>query len=334
MVWGNLWKYCTAEHCREMLLSFKLLGENDWPEDKVMACLYALSNHSEKHYHMVKIAKKSSGTRSLLVPDPLLKYVQRNLLDHVLKGLTVSECASAYREGSSVMMNAEAHTGRKLVMKMDIEDFFGTITFPMVLHHAFPSGLFPPAVGTLLASLCCYRDYLPQGAPTSPAISNLVMRPFDEYMKCWCGERGITYTRYCDDMTFSGDFHTAEVKGKVYGFLRAMGFEPNQDKTRILSRGTRQMVTGLVVNEKAQVSGPYRRRLRQEIYYCEKYGVEDHLSRMGGSIYLEEGKGGIPRYLTSLLGKVNYVLLTRPDDLWFRAAKGRLKSMLAQAGEE
>ena len=78
-------------------------------------------------------------------------------------------------------------------MKMDIEDFFGSITFPMVLHHAFPAAYFPPAVGVMLAFLCCCHDRLPQGAPTSPAISNLVMKPFYEYMEAWCGN-GKLYT--------------------------------------------------------------------------------------------------------------------------------------------
>ena len=211
----DLWKYCSAEQCREMMLSFRLVGAGDWPPEKIMGCLYALSNHAEKHYQRVNIPKRSGGFRTLLVPDPLLKNVQRNLLHHVLDGFTVSDSAAAYRKGASVAANAGKHQGRMIVMKMDIEDFFGSITFPMVLHHAFPAAYFPPAVGVMLASLCCCHDRLPQGAPTSPAISNLVMKPFDEYMEAWCGEREIVYSRYCDDMTFSGVFDGSEVKGKV-----------------------------------------------------------------------------------------------------------------------
>ena len=268
---------------------------------------------------------------TLLVPDPLLKNVQRNLLHHVLDGFTVSDSAAAYRKGASVAANAGMHQGRKIVMKMDIEDFFGSITFPMVLHHAFPAAYFPPAVGVMLASLCCCHDRLPQGAPTSPAISNLVMKPFDEYMEAWCGEREIVYSRYCDDMTFSGVFDGSEVKGKVYGFLRSMGFEPNLRKTRILTRGTRQVVTGLVVNERVRVPAPYRRGLRQEIYYCMKYGAKEHLTRTGRQAYLNDGDEGTRRYLESLLGKTAYVLLASGDgDAWFREAQVRLREMLRQ----
>lgn len=327
----DLWKYCSAEQCREMMLSFRLIGAGDWSPEKIMGCLYALSNHAEKHYQRVNIPKRSGGFRTLLVPDPLLKNVQRNLLHHVLDGFTVSDSAAAYRKGASVAANAGKHQGRKIVMKMDIEDFFGSITFPMVLHHAFPTAYFPPAVGVMLASLCCCHDRLPQGAPTSPAISNLVMKPFDEYMEAWCGEREIVYSRYCDDMTFSGVFDGSEVKGKVYGFLRSMGFEPNLRKTRILTRGTRQVVTGLVVNERVRVPAPYRRRLRQEIYYCMKYGAKEHLTRTGRQAYLNDGDGGTRRYLESLLGKTAYVLLASGDgDAWFREAQVKLREMLGQ----
>lgn len=94
----DLWQYCTWEHCKEMLLSFHLLGENDWSEDKILACLYALGNHGEKHYKKIRIPKKSGGFRILLAPDPLLKYVQKNILHHVLEGFSVSDQATAYRK--------------------------------------------------------------------------------------------------------------------------------------------------------------------------------------------------------------------------------------------
>ncbi len=324
----DLWKYCTPKHCREMLLSFRLLGETDWPEEKVMACLYALSNHAESHYEKVKIPKKNGGTRTLMVPDALLKQVQRNILHHILDSRRTAASAAAYHKGASVAANAAPHVNRRVILKLDIEDFFGSITFPMVQRHGFPGQYFPPAVGTLLTSLCCYRDYLPQGAPTSPAVSNLVMRPFDEYMERWCGERDIAYTRYCDDMTFSGDFDVPLVRNKVYGYLRAMGFEPNRKKTRVLTRGSRQLVTGIVVNQKPQVPREYRRNVRQELYYCRKYGVEEHLRRRGMLKLQQYVSVSVRRYLEVLLGKINFILMANPEDVWFREAKEEVKKAL------
>ena len=324
----DLWNYCTAGQCREMLLSFRLLGENGWSDEKVLAALYALGEHTERHYSRLQIPKRNGGTRTLLVPDKLLKNVQRHILQHILDGRRISSSAAAYHKNASVVSNAARHTGKPLVLKMDIRDFFGSITFPMVLSHAFSSQYFPPSVGTLLTTLCCYCDYLPQGAPTSPALSNLVMRPFDEYMEQWCAQRGITYSRYCDDMTFSGEFDAKCVRRKVYGYLRAMGFEPNREKTQLLSQGRRQVVTGIVVNEKPQISRDYRRNLRRELYYCEKSGVREHLKRTGDTAYLPRGQAGAIRYLESLLGKVNYVLSANREDAWFLAAREQVKAML------
>lgn len=320
MYQSDLWKYCARKDCRHMLLSFRLLGKNQWDDDKVLGCLYALSNHPEDHYHTVKIAKKSGKTRILLVPDPLLKYVQKHILHHILDGLETAQSATAYRKNISVISNALCHTGKRLVLRLDLKDFFGSISFSMVRKHAFKSCYFPPQVQTLLTALCCINNQLPQGAPTSPAISNLVLKPFDLYMEKWCGERDITYSRYCDDMTFSGSFEAAPVIQKVSGFLNEMGFELNKEKTRILSRGCRQSVTGIVVNEKPQVCREYRRKLRQEIYYCEKYGIEDHLKKIYGAMYLVKEPAAVSRYLESLLGKIRYVLLVCPEDREFKEA--------------
>lgn len=326
MYQSDLWKYCTPEHCRDMLLSFHLLGE-EWPDDKVISCLYAVSNHTERHYNIIRIPKKDGTRRTLMVPDGLLKNIQKNILRHILSTYEVSSCAMAYQKGTSVLKNASVHTGNRLVLKLDIEDFFGTISFPMVLKSAFSLKYFPLPVGTMLTALCCCQEFLPQGAPTSPAISNLVMQPFDEYMKLWCEKRGISYSRYCDDMTFSGDFNPGQVIRKVSGFLYEMGFSLNEEKTRILSCHGRQAVTGIVVNEKVQVSADYRRKLRQEVHYCLKFGVKSHLKRTERAI---KGPEEELRYLFSLLGKIRYLLYIKPEDTWFQDAREKITELLKE----
>lgn len=151
-------------------------------------------------------------------------------------------------------------------------------------------------------------------------------------MEGWCRDRGIVYTRYCDDMTFSGDFRVSAVYGKVNGFLGAMGFELNQSKTKVLTRHVRQTVTGMVVNDKVQVPLPYRRALRQEVYYCLKYGVKEHLRHRGETAYLAMGEEGELRYLQSLCGRIGFVLSADPEDKWFRDAAdlvtGNIKTYL------
>lgn len=312
-----------------MLLSLKLFGDTTWSDEKQIACLYALSKHVEDHYSLIRIPKHNGLHRQLSVPDSLLKSVQRNILHHVLSERPVSPHAKAYRSGANVISNAIVHVGQKKILKLDIEDFFTSISFLMVYKHAFPSIFFPPSVRTLLTHLCCYRDALPQGAPTSPAISNFVMRSFDDYMGQWCKERQIAYTRYCDDMTFSGDFDGRMVKNKARSFLQTLGFELNHKKTKLLTQSYPQNVTGLIVNKKAQPPIQYRKALRQEIYYCQRYGVISHLARTNDTDFPLLDKNAVKKYLASLLGKINFVLQSNQDDIYFREAKSMVRKILS-----
>lgn len=324
----GLWKYCTKEHCKEFLLSLRLLGDTEWDAEKQLACIYALSNHAKKHYASVTIEKHNGMSRKLFVPDRLLKRVQTNILHNILDQIPVSSFATAYCKGTGIVRNASVHLKQKQILKLDIEDFFGNIRFPMVYQSVFPNLYFPPTVRTVLTYLCCYHDFLPQGAPTSAAISNLVMKAFDVHMGQWCGTKGIIYTRYCDDMTFSGDFDAQAVIYKVRNFLQAMGFSLNEKKTRLLSQHHRQSITGIVVNSKLQVSRQYRQKLRQEIYYCNKFGVISHLSRINDKRYLPLGEAGEKKYLRALLGKINFVLHVNPQDTYFVKAGETVRKLL------
>ena len=314
---SDIWKYCDKNHSREFLLSLNLTGNLNLTKEKQLSLLYGLSNHTEEHYQKIQIPKRNGAWRTLYVPDSLLKYVQKQILHKVLTQLPVSYCASAYKKGCSLKENAAPHTGKSIVLKLDILDFFGNITYISVYQHAFPGELFSPPVRTLLAHLCCYRDFLPQGAPTSPYISNLVLFPFDRYMERWCKNQNITYTRYCDDLTFSGSFEPEAVIRKVSSFLLRMGFEINPKKMKICPQGQRQIITGIVVNEKTQVPKTYRRNLRQEIYYIEKFGLSEHLAHIHLDLTPE-------KYLEHLKGKLRYVLQINPQDREFQEALARL----------
>ncbi|MDO4276502.1 MAG: reverse transcriptase family protein [Eubacteriales bacterium] len=325
---NDLWKYCTAEQEKEMLLSLRLLDGMPVKEDKYLPCLYAVSNHTDQHYHTASIKKKSGGMRKLLVPDALLSTIQKNILHHVLNGFPAADAAKAYKAHVSPIDNALPHVGAEQIVKLDIKNFFDNITYFLVYQYAFPAEYFPPAVRTMLTALCCCHDYLPQGAPTSPGISNLVMKSFDKYMTWWCRERGIHYTRYCDDMTFSGNLDEKELINKVRSFLQVMGFQLNEKKTRILKGSCRKTVTGIVVNEIPQVSRDYRRKLRAEIHYCRKFGVEEHVKRMGKTEWMAAHGPDTERYIYHLLGKVNYVLHVNPKDEYFVEARKFLQTLV------
>ena len=269
--------------------------------------LYAVSNNISKHYHKAKLPKKNGGIRNLSVPDEVLKSIQRRIADVLLIHMPVSQYAKAYRFGSSTLRNAKHHVGKQVVLKLDILHFFDSIRYSTVKDKAFPEEIYAEPLRILLTMLCYYKDALPQGAPSSPAITNIILYEFDELVGHWCRERDITYTRYCDDMTFSGDFDPAEVIRFVRLELKKLGFLLNEQKTRIQRPGQQQTVTGIVVNEKLSIPADYRRKLRQELYYCRKFGIQEHLQKIGLEIPEE-------MYRMRLLGKINYVLQVHPDD--------------------
>ena len=263
--------------------------------------LYALSNSVAKHYHPVRLSKRGGGYRELSVPDEPLKRVQRRITQVLLVHMPVSPYATAYRYGASPYRNALPHVGQPAVLKLDIRHFFDSILYSAVKEKAFPARNYSEPLRVLLTMLCYYRDALPQGAPSSPAITNILMADFDAQVGEWCQERFIRYTRYCDDMTFSGRFAPGEVLAFVEPRLREKGFFLNEKKTRFIPAGQRQIVTGVVVNEKPSAPREYLRRLRQEVYFCQRYGVESHMARQGIA-------GPRQRYLRQLLGRVEYAL--------------------------
>ena len=269
--------------------------------------LYAVSNNLKGHYRKVLIPKKSGGYRKLSVPDEVMKRIQRQISDVLLIHMPISRYAKAYRFGSTTMKNARLHVGKPVVLKLDILHFFDSIRYSDMKDKVFPAEIYAENIRILLAMLCYYKDFLPQGAPTSPAITNILMYKFDETVGTWCQERGIAYTRYCDDMTFSGDFAPAEAIWFVRQELRKMGFLLNEQKTRIQRSGQQQTVTGIVVNEKMSIPADYRRKLRQELYYCRKFGIQEHLQKMGLEISEDA-------YRMQLMGRVNYVLQLSPED--------------------
>lgn len=269
--------------------------------------LYTLSNQIHRHYHRVKIPKGNGELRELSVPDEFLKAVQGKIAQNILVHETISPYAMAYRSGGSTLKNALPHVGQPIVMKMDIRQFFDHCIYPIVKERAFPAERYSEANRVLLTLLCVHRDALPQGAPSSPAISNLILRDFDNIVGSWCESHNIAYTRYCDDMTFSGDFEPSQVKSLVKNELKKLGFFINDKKTVVLRNGQKKTITGVVVNEKPNVAASYRRKLRQEIYYCQKFGVKGHMKVTGTSV-------SESTYIAQLQGRINYALSINPHD--------------------
>ena len=275
--------------------------------------LYALSNNIEKHYHNVFIMKRDGNKRKLSVPDLILKNVQKSIADKILTQYPISKYAKAYKPGSSIQQNARLHVGKKKILKLDIENFFDSILYSQVKNIVFFEEKFSENIRVLLTMLCYYKDVLPQGAPTSPAITNIIMYDFDERVGAYCQSKNIAFTRYCDDMTFSGDFDESDIILFVKNELLKLGLFLKERKTAVIPASKRQTVTGIVVNEKVNITKEYKKAIRQEMYYIKKFGLEEHLERLN-----EPDK---QKYILSLKGRIAFVLQTIPDDHEFVSYK-------------
>lgn len=301
-----MWKYTTTKDCNDFLLSLNLI-DCDNPKMYIKT-LYSISNRVENNYRIFKIKKNNGKYRVIYEPNGCLKHIQKMILKNVLEERIISEYAKAYHKGLSLKDNAYPHLGKKTILKLDIKDFFNNISFINVYKNCFPRELYPKSVGVLLTRLCTYQDHLVQGTPTASYISNLVMREFDCNIGQWANKQNISYTRYSDDMTFSGDFDSSVVIKKVSDELKKIGLRLNYKKINVINSSSRQEVCGVVVNKKLQVNTLYRKKIRQEIYYIKKYGLKSHLERCS-----YDNKS----YIRSLYGKILFVLQINPDDKEF-----------------
>ena len=303
-----MWKYIGKKECNEFLLSLNLINCKD--EKKYIKTIYSISNDIEKNYKIYKIKKRNGKYRTIYEPNLILKQIQKQILNNILNNKSISKYAKAYHKGIQLKDNAIPHINKEMILKLDIKDFFENISFLDIYNSCFPIEYFPKSVGMILTYLCTYDNHLTQGSPTSAYISNLVMKEFDEELGNWCNLRNISYTRYSDDMTFSGAFNPSELITKVRKMLYKLGLELNNDKIHIVYKSSSQNVTGIVVNEKMQVNVKYRNKIRQEIYYIKKFGLSSHLKKCDINI---DSK----RYLNILYGRVLYVLQINENDKEF-----------------
>ncbi|UDB46120.1 retron St85 family RNA-directed DNA polymerase [Bacillus safensis] len=235
----------------------------------------------KNQYKTVEIPKNNgTGSRLLSIPSIDLKYIQRWILDNILYKVEINNLAIGFAKGKSVVVNASYHIKQEYVLKMDIKDFFPNITANRVFG-LFKSLGYSSSVAITLTNLCTYNDSLPQGAPTSPYISNLICRKLDSRLKNLCQKRNLNFSRYADDITISGGKKVKNTIPCVEKILEEEGFNVNEQKTRIIFKSKRQQVTGIVVNEKLSVPKSIYKNLRQEIYYMSKFGVESHLDKKG-----------------------------------------------------
>lgn len=281
--------------------------------------LYAITNKQHLFYREFKILKKNGKKREISEPLPNLKEIQRWINTNILKKLeNKNKYIKSYRSNSSIKDNAKFHKKQKNVLTIDIKDYFPSIDELKIIYFFKELG-YKEDIAVVLGKLCCLDGSLPQGAPTSPLLSNLVTMQIDYRLFGYCKKRNIRYTRYADDLTFSGEFEVGDILRISKKILEENGFEINYEKIRNRKQNQRQEVTGITVNEKLQASIKIRRFIRKEVYYIVKYGLESHIEKQNIKT---------PNYIYKLIGIINFILFVNPKDLKMKENKEKLYKLL------
>jgi hypothetical protein len=280
--------------------------------------------------HYVYSWQRRAGGRFRLVesPKPTLKKMQRHILRELLERIAPHPAAHGFRKGRSVRSYAAAHVGRDIVLRFDLRDFFPSIPAARV-HALFRTAGYPDEVARLLAGLCTSRTpldvwesrpepresdatlgerllgrHLPQGAPTSPALANLCARRLDARLHGLARSLGADYTRYADDLAFSGD-QVLERAARRFQVAVAViaaeeGFALHFQKSRFMRRGVRQQLAGVVVNQRPNVPRPAFDELKAILTNCLRHGPH------------AQNRAGHPDFRSHLLGRIGYVQMLNP----------------------
>jgi RNA-directed DNA polymerase len=274
------------------------------------------------HYVRFQIAKKTGGVRAISAPLPRLKQAQQWILDNILEQIVLHPSAHGFRRGRSIVTNAQPHVGALVVINLDLENFFPSISYRRVKGIFWSLG-YSEAVATILGLICTEPDvteiemdgrnyylaqtdrHLPQGAPSSPALTNLLCRRLDRRLQGLAQSRGFIYTRYADDLTFSTT--NPEKMRDIGNILQGVGsivahegLTIHPDKTRVLRSSQQQEVTGVVVNQKLNVDRATLKKFRATLYQIEKDGLAGKKWGKGDDV------------LMSIEGFANYIAMVNP----------------------
>ena len=263
-----------------------------------------------EHYHYRTLPKGSGGLRQIEQPKPRMMQLQRKILAGILDHMPVHAAAHGFKRGRSVKTFVAPHTGQGVVLRMDLEDFFPSISFARVAALLRIAG-YPENVAALLSGICTNATkalplpHLPQGAPTSPALANLCAYRLDCRLSGLAHAAGAIYTRYADDLAFSGSKDFACTADRfathVAAILHDEGFQVHHRKTRVMRPGVRQHLAGLIINKHPNVSRRDFDQLKAILTNCVRHGAES------------QNRDGHAAFRQHLEGRVGWVEQINPE---------------------
>lgn len=269
---------------------------------------------TEYLYKSYEIPKKSGGFRTISQPARQLKAIQSWILRNILDKLYSSEHSYGFEKGSSILQNASPHIGSNYILTLDLKDFFPSITANRV-YTIFRSIGYNTKIAAILTNLCVHENSLPQGAPTSPKLANLICLKLDTRIYGYAGSRGMTYSRYADDITLSAQSlkKIEKTKNFIETIIKDENLELNQMKTMILGTKRKKEVTGLVLSDDSVGIGREKyREIRSKLHHLFTGKSDDfnHVNGLLSFIYDVD----IKRYrkLYAYIGKLEKIYKSSP----------------------
>jgi RNA-directed DNA polymerase len=291
-----------------------------------------------KNYTVFEIPKRAGGRRNISCPVTPLKLIQQKL-NQVLQAVYRSRGpVHGFVHGRSIKSNAEAHKGCRLVLNIDLADFFPSIHFGRVKGLLQSKAYqLPDHVALVLAQICCHEKTLPVGAPTSPVLANMVCAPLDAELVAFAKQHHCFYTRYADDITFSTDrprfapavayrddtSHDWIIGDELKRILKRNTFRINEAKTRVFGKNSRQEITGLVVNSRTNVKRRVVRQVRAMLHAWGRYGLAAAQDEFRAKYDRRRRRGRKPDFDRVVRGKVEFIgfIRGRDDVLYLRLAR-------------
>jgi len=292
-------------------------------EDRQISEIYwmshgGLTNGKSKIWDTFYIPKRNKSLREINAPNELLMSIQRWIYDSILLPTYLNKSdfnlnepeqrkndisrivVHGFLPGKSIVTNAMPHVNRATILKIDLQDFFPSISSDRI-YFLFKKLGYTIELSNILTGLCTFKEKVPQGAPTSPILSNFICRNLDIRLYYLCKKYGFRYTRYADDLTISGSGNLVNFEETIERIINEEGFIIAQEKKQYYKQGTKHLVTGIVSNEKINVDKKIKKRLRAILHNCEKNGI------------LNDVRNQDVIFKNQLFGKISFINMIRPD---------------------
>jgi len=291
--------------------------------------LKSIVENRDNNYEYYLIKKKKGGYRRIIAPHSNIKELQRWIKINIIDKIELNPNATGFIKEKSILNNAKTHENRNVILNLDLSNFFETINERRV-YGMFKMLGYAPNLSVELAKICTtsisdykleqlsemeqeyFQDlyfrresFLVQGAPTSPGISNVICKKLDNRLSRLANKHGANYSRYADDITFSGNDNNLPNLNIIKKIIVAEGFNINWGKVGKYKTGQKQMVTGLLIDNKVRIPKKFKKEIYRHLHFCKKYGASSHFNR------ISPDKGYRKEWM---LGKILFVHSIEPDE--------------------